>query len=140
MHPRHLRHVYEALDARFDFQEGPVVGQAHDASAYACADREASPNAGPGIRRLLFDPQGDPPRLAIELDDDDLYLIPNRKDFGWMSDPSPRHVGDMQKAVDSAKVDEGTVVGNILDHSRDQLPFLECREGRLAFLVTGLFQ
>ena len=40
-----------------------------------------------------------------------------------MIDSPPRHIGDVQESVDPAKVDKGTIVGDILDHSFDHLAF-----------------
>ena len=39
-------------------------------------------------------------------------------DLGRMRDPAPRHVGDVEEAVDPAEVDEGAVVGDVLDGPR----------------------
>ena len=46
----------------------------------------------------------------------------------------------MKQAVDSAQVDEGSVVGDVLDRSLDRLPFLEGGERRLPLFVPGLLQ
>ena len=36
-----------------------------------------------------------------------------------MLDATPGHVGDVQQAVDAAQVQEGAVVGQVLDHALD---------------------
>ncbi len=54
-----------------------------------------------------------------------------------MVDATPRHVGHVQQAVDAAQIDEGAVVGEVLDHAVDDLPDLERRE-RLAALPLAL--
>src|SRR5690606_27713830 len=48
-----------------------------------------------------------------------------------MVHPAPAHVRDVEQAVDAAKVDERTVLGEILDDTLDDLPFLEPLERRL---------
>ena len=42
-----------------------------------------------------------------------------------MLDPLPRHIRDVQQTIDTAKVDEGTIVGEILDHAFDRLTLLQ---------------
>ena len=45
-----------------------------------------------------------------------------------MLDALPRHVGDVQQAVDAAEVHERTVVGEVLDHALDDRAFLQLVE------------
>src|SRR2546422_4095593 len=42
-----------------------------------------------------------------------------------MSDPSPRHVGHVQQAVDAAEIDERAVVGDVLDRAFEDDALLE---------------
>src|SRR5690606_2346213 len=77
-------------------------------------------------------------------DADDLHLdrLADRQDLGRMVDAAPRHVGDMQQAVDAAEIDERTVVGDVLDHAVDNLTLFEVLDdlGTLlgaAFLEDG---
>ena len=55
-----------------------------------------------------------------------------------MRDAAPRHVRDMEQAVDAAEVDEGAVVGDVLDHSTEDLAFGE-RVERVLLLLRVLF-
>jgi hypothetical protein len=45
----------------------------------------------------------------------------------------PRHVGDVQQAVNTAQVHEHTVIGKVLDDTLDGRTFLQAFEQRLAF-------
>ena len=45
-----------------------------------------------------------------------------------MLDALPRHVGDVQQAVDAAEVDERAVVGEVLDRALDDRAFLQLLE------------
>jgi hypothetical protein len=56
-----------------------------------------------------------------------------------MLDALPGHVRDVQQAVDAAEVDEGTVVGEVLDHALDRLAFLQVRQQRFALGAVCLF-
>ena len=49
-----------------------------------------------------------------------------------MLDAFPRHVGDVQQAVDAAQIDERAVVGQVLDDTLDGVAFLQARKQRLA--------
>ena len=55
-----------------------------------------------------------------------------------MSDAAPRHVGDVEQAVDAAQVDERAVVGDVLDHALEHLAFGERLE-RVLLLLGVLF-
>ena len=54
-----------------------------------------------------------------------------------MVDPAPAHVGDVEQAVDAAEVDEGAVLGDVLDDALDDLALLEGLE-RLGLLLVAL--
>src|SRR5690606_31849205 len=75
-------------------------------------------------------------------DADDLHLdrLADRQDLGRMVDAAPRHVGDMEQAVDAAEVDERTVVGDVLDHALDHLTLFEVLDDLRALLCTALFE
>ena len=81
-----------------------------------------------GIRAELLDAERNALALAVELEDADVDLVADLDDFGRMLDALPRHVGDVQQAVDAAEVDERAVVGQVLDHALDHVAFLEIVE------------
>src|SRR6478736_9927571 len=49
-----------------------------------------------------------------------------------MTHALPRHVGDVQQAIDAAEVDERTVIGEVLDDALDDCIFLQALEQLLA--------
>ena len=55
-----------------------------------------------------------------------------------MRDAAPRHVGDVQQAVDAAEVDERAVVGDVLDDAAQDLALGE-RVERVLLLLRVLF-
>ena len=57
-----------------------------------------------------------------------------------MADAAPGDVGDMQQAVHAAEIDEGAVIGDVLDHAFDDLLLLQAGDQRGAFLGAALFQ
>ena len=57
-----------------------------------------------------------------------------------MVDAPPRDVGHVQQAVDAAEIDEGAVVGDVLDHAFENLAFLETGKQLGALLGPRFFQ
>ncbi len=57
-----------------------------------------------------------------------------------MVDAPPGDVGDVQQAVDAAKIDERAVVGDVLHHAVQDHAFLEALDQLAALLGAGLFQ
>ena len=55
-----------------------------------------------------------------------------------MADAAPRHIGDVEQAVDTAEIDEGAVVGDVLHHAAQHLALGERLE-RLLLLLGVLF-
>src|SRR5882724_103966 len=57
-----------------------------------------------------------------------------------MSRTSPGHIRDVEQAIDAAQVYEGTILGDILDHSLDHLAFLKVRQRLLLGFFPLFFQ
>mgnify|MGYP003694602545 FL=1 len=57
-----------------------------------------------------------------------------------MADAAPRHVGDVQQAVDAAEIDERAVVGDVLDDALEHLALGERLERVLLLLGVLLFE
>src|SRR6202167_5968283 len=57
-----------------------------------------------------------------------------------MIDAPPGDIGDVQQAVDAAEIDEGAVIGDVLDRTVDDLALFEILRQSLALLGAGLFQ
>jgi hypothetical protein len=123
--PRHFGDVDQALDARLQFDEGAVVGDVGDAALEAGADRIFGLDALPRVVEQLLHAERDAVGLVVDLDDLDLHLLADVEHLGGMIDASPGDIGDMQKSVDAAEIDEGAVIGDVLDHAVDDLTLFE---------------
>ena len=53
-----------------------------------------------------------------------------------MSYPPPRHVGDVEQAIESAQVDEGAEVGDVLDDTFPDLPDQELLDQSFALSLA----
>src|SRR5580704_895262 len=138
--PRHFRHVDQALDAWLELDEGAVVGDVGDAAGKARADREFRLDALPRIGLELLHAERDAVRLVIDLDDLDLHLLADIEHFGGMVDAPPGDVGDVEEPVNAAEIDEGAVIGDVLDHAVDDLALFEVLHELLALLCAGLLE
>ena len=69
-----------------------------------------------------------------------LTCWPMLQRLGRVVDAPPGDVGDVQQAVDAAEIDEGAVVGDVLDHAVEDLAFLQAGDQLGALLGAGLFE
>ena len=69
-----------------------------------------------------------------------LTVWPICKRLGRVVDAPPGDVGDVQQPVDPAQIDEGAVIGDVLDHAVQDLAFLEAGHQLGALLGAALFQ
>ncbi len=138
--PRHFADVDQAFDARFELDEGAVVGQADDLAADADAGRESVHHRRPRIGHQLLVAERHAFGRLVVLQNNDIDLIVDLEEFRRVTDAAPRHVRDVQQTVDAAEVDERAVVGDVLDHAAEDLALGERLERRLLLLGVLLFE
>ncbi len=78
-------------------------------------------DAGPRIGLQLLHAETDALRLGVDAHDLHLDRVADVDDLARVVDALPGHVGDVQEAVDAAEIDEGAVVGDVLDEALDHL-------------------
>src|SRR5579872_6340088 len=137
--PGHFADVDQTLYSRFELHEGAIVGDVHHAANHLVVGGVTLQHRLPGVRRELLHAERDTLFGAIELED--LYgdLVAYVKDLGRMRDAAVRHVGDMQQAVNSTEIDEGAVIGQILDGSGGDRALFEMLEGGALAAVDFFF-
>ena len=74
----------------------------------------------------------------VVLEHDDVDVVVDLEQLRRMADAAPRHVGDVQQAVDAAQIDERAVVGDVLDDALEHLALGERLE-RVLLLLRVLF-
>src|SRR5690606_18889168 len=138
--PRHFRDVHQTLDAGLQLHEGAVVGDVGDAARHLGADRILGFHAVPRVGLQLLHAQRD--ALGVRVDLDDLHLdgVADRQHLRRVRDTLPRHVGDVQQAVDAAQVHERAVVGDVLDHAFADFALLQLADQLGALFGAGFFQ
>ena len=123
--PAHLRDVDQAFDARLQLHEGAVVGDVGDGAL------ERAPTgylaSTPPTDRLIscFMPSEMRCVSGLKRMTCTLTVSPTVRTLRRMVDAPPGHVGDVQEAVDAAQIDEGAVIGDVLDDTVDHLALLE---------------
>src|SRR5690606_14136852 len=79
----------------------------------------------PRVGLELLHAERDTVALMVDAHDLDLDGLADRQHFGRVVDPAPGDIGDVQEAIDAAQVNEGTVIGDVLDHAVDHLALFE---------------
>lgn len=131
--------MHQAFDAGLELDECAVVSDRHDLALDGGLDGVALLDGEPGIRELLLVAEADALGLLVVLEHGHFDLVAHLEHLAGVVEPAPGHVGDVQQAVHAAEVDEGAVLGDVLDGALDQLAFFEAREGLfLQARVDGL--
>ena len=125
----------ETFDAGFDFNEGTVVGDVRDLAEEAGALRVAAGDADPRVFAELLEAEGDAVLVLVELENLGFEFLTNLNDFARVADATPGEVRDVEETVDATEVDEGAVVGDVLDDALDDGAFLERFEELGAFFA-----
>jgi hypothetical protein len=94
----------------------------------------------PRISFKLLHAKRDALGFRVEADDLNLNGLADLEGFGRMVDAAPRDIRDMQQAIDTAEIDEGAVIGDVLDHALKHLAFLEVGHQFGPLCGAGLFQ
>ena len=97
-------------------------------------DRIPLDHVAPRIGHELLVAERDALGARIVLEHDDVDFVADVHDFRGVRHAAPRHVGDVEQAVDAAQVDERAVVGEVLDRAAQHLAFGERVERGLLLL------
>ena len=137
--PAHFRDMDEAFDAVFKLDERAVVGDVGDVAPNPGANRIFAGDAFPWILVELLHAERNALGLGIDADDLHLHGLADGQDIGGMIDALPGDVGDMEQAVDAAQIDEGAVIGDVLDHAVNHLAFGKILHQLRALFGAGFF-
>ena len=138
--PAHFRNVDQALDSRLQLDERAVVRDVGHAAMMYRVKRIVALHRIPRIFLELLHSERDPLGFLVDLDDLHFHGVVYLDDIGRMADPSPRHVRDMEQAVNAAEIDERSVFGDVLDHAVNCVAFLDSLDDRPALTLALLFQ
>ncbi len=94
----------------------------------------------PRIGRKLLQPQRDLVRLRIDLQNLDVNLVANGHDIKRFDAARIRHVGNVQKPIDTAQIDKRAEIHQAADRPAHHHAFLQTRERFLLRLFFTLFK
>jgi hypothetical protein len=117
--PGKLGDVNETFDALLDFDECAVGHEVGDFAADLLADRETFFDFVPGIVLVLLEAEGDALLVLVDVQNEDFNRVADLEKFARVIEAGPRHVGDVEQAVDAIEVDKRTEVGEVFDRSVD---------------------
>src|ERR1700739_3923693 len=92
----------------------------------------------PRIGRELLEAERHALFFLVELENLYLNLIANVHQITGVREASPRHVSDVEQAIDAAHIHESAVLGEILDYTGQNRAFFQVFQ-RLRFLLVLLF-
>ncbi len=130
----------QAFNTLFNFNKGTVILDADNLAGNLGTDRIVVRSIGPGILFELFDTQGNPLTLSVVFDDFYINGLADSNPFARMVDPAPGDIGNVEKPVKAAEIDEGTVIGNVFNHTCDGSAFLEFFEKLFFHALANLFE
>src|SRR5215472_3059807 len=138
--PAHFADVDEAFDSFVELHKSAVIGDGHDFSAEVGSNGKPFGNCGPRIGNELFAAEGNAHLLAIKFKNLHLNFVALLDGFGRMGDASPYQIADVQEAVDSTKVNENPIVGDVFHFAGDDGAFGERIGERLALFFLFFFE
>ena len=110
---------------RSDFDECTVIGHDSHFAFDFVAHFEVGIECVPRVRGELFQTESDAFLLVVEVENNDIEFLVERNDLFGVAYAAPRQVGDVDKTIDTAEVDEYAVRGDILDRTFEYLTFFE---------------
>src|SRR5581483_2479947 len=140
LRPRHFADVNKTFNSLLQFYKCTVVGDADDAAIHVCAHWVALLCVEPGVRCKLLETERNALLVCIELQDLDLDLVANVHQIARMSEASPRHVGNVEKAIDPAKIHECAIFGEVFYDSSKNRTFLQMIEQLRTLFVLFLLK
>ncbi|KEP72123.1 hypothetical protein HR12_28240, partial [Microbacterium sp. SUBG005] len=117
--PVHFGNVHQTFNAFFDFNEAAVVSQVGNATSQFSTFWVTLSDSYPWIFAQLFQAEGYTSTLAVELQHFNSDFVAHVHDFAWVLNAFPRHVGDVQQAINAAQVNECAVVSEVLNDTFD---------------------
>ena len=138
--PGHLGDMNETFDAILQLDEGAVGQHVHHLACDPGTDGVLGLNVGPGALLLLLETQRDAFLLLVNLEHLHLEFLIDFEELRGMVDAAPAHVGDVEKAIDTAQVDKGTKVRDVLHDALADLANLDIGQQFLLLGIPLLFE
>ena len=138
--PIHFRHVHQALYAFFDLSEAAIVGEVGDRCHNPSTLGITTHDICPRIITQLLHTKADAIFFAVELQNTYVDFVAYVDHFTWVTNTLPRHISDVQQAVNATEIDERAVVGQILNDTLNVLAFLHGSQQLFTLVAIFFFQ
>ena len=138
--PTHLCHVNHAFDTWLEFNEGTIIGDVSNAAGKTDLQWILGFHTFPRISFQLFHTETNTLGLAVEADNLHINRLTNLQCFRRMIDTSPSDISYVQQPINATKVNERTVIGDVLHHTIEYLSFLEPCDQFSSLFGTTFFQ
>ena len=130
----------KTFDTGFKFYKRTIIGDVGDPAFHFCANREFAFDISPWIRQQLFHAKRNTLGFGVKADHLNFDCFTNLQGFRRMADALPGNVGDVQQAVNAAKVNKRAIIGDVFHHALQHLTFLQVRHQLGAGFGAGFFQ
>ena len=138
--PAHLGNMDQTFDARFQFNEGAIIGNVGNPTHELGIHRVFGGNALPRIGIQLFHAKRNALGFGIETNDLNLNGLADLQGLARVVNAPPGDIGDVQQAVDTAEIDESAVIGDVLDDAIEDLAFRQVGDQLRPGFGAGFFQ
>ena len=118
----------KTFDTGFQLNKCAIIGDVGNAAFHFRPNWEFAFDIFPWIRQKLLHAKRNTLGFSIKANDLNLDSFTNLQGLRWMADALPCNIGHMQQAVNTAKIDKGAVIGDVLDHTLKNLTFLQIRD------------
>ena len=123
--PAHFTYVNQTFYAVSDLNECSVVCHNDNLTVHFVTNFEVSVELLPRMRSELFETESDAFLLFVEVKDNDVDLLVELNDFFRIGYAAPAQVSDVNKTIYATEVNEDAVVSDVLNHTFENLTFLE---------------
>src|SRR5690606_30027029 len=137
--PGKLGNVDKTFHALLQLHKGAVVDEVDNLTTHAGTNRVALLDTIPWIWGGLLEAEGDTLAIAVHFDNHDIDLFTHLEHFAWVRNTAPGHIGDVEEAIETIKIDKGTVVGDVLDGAAAEIAWLDIVKQLAALGLALLF-
>src|SRR5262245_38936396 len=138
--PAHFGNMDQTFNAGLKLNKRTIVGNAGHLTRNSRHRRKALFDTLPRVRQKLLVTQRDALASAIEPQDLHLNGVANLEQLTRILQSAPRHVGNVKQTIDAAEIDEGAVIGKILDLTFNDDVFFDLIQCRALPIGVAFFE
>ena len=137
--PVHFGKVNKTFNTFFEFNKGTVICKVCDLTENTGSHRIAADQIQPWIITQLLQTKGNTTAFLVKLEYPCFNFIADIQHFRWVLDSLPCKIGDMQQSVQTAQINECTVICKVLDDTFNHLTFFQGIKQFFSFFRKFIF-